>query len=45
MVTETNAIADLAGERDLTLRTAAYVHALHRIGEAVDSRGHAADFA
>ncbi len=45
MVTETNAIAELAGERDLTLRTAAYVHALHRIGEAVDSRGHAADFA
>lgn len=45
MVAETEAIADLAGELDVSLRTAAYVHALRRIGEAVDARGSHEDFA
>jgi glutamate dehydrogenase (NADP+) len=45
MVTETNAILEVARDRDITLRTAAYVHALHRLGAAVDARGHADDFA
>jgi glutamate dehydrogenase (NADP+) len=45
MVAETRAIAELARDGGLTLRTAAYVHALRRIGEAVDSRGRADDFA
>ena len=44
MVRETETIRDLATERDITLRTAAYVHALHRIGEAVDARGSHEDF-
>ena len=34
-------IRALASERDLTLRTAAYVHALHRIGERQRNRGEA----
>jgi glutamate dehydrogenase (NADP+) len=45
MVAETETILALAQERDLTLRTAAYVHALHRIGEAIDARGSHEDFA
>jgi glutamate dehydrogenase (NADP+) len=45
MVAETEAIAGLAEEHGIKLRTAAYVHALRRIGEAVDSRGRADDFA
>jgi glutamate dehydrogenase (NADP+) len=45
MVAETEAVAALAEERGVKLRTAAYVHALRRIGEAVDSRGRADDFA
>ena len=45
MVGETETILELAKEKDLTLRTAAYVHALHRIGEAVDARGSHEDFA
>ena len=45
MVTETEAIVQIADEHDLTLRTAAYVHALHRIAEAVDARGSHEDYA
>lgn len=45
MVRETGNIRDLAKEKDLSLRTAAYVHALRRIGEAVDARGAHDDFA
>ena len=45
IVAETEAILEIAQERELTLRTAAYVHALHRIGEAVDARGSHEDFA
>ena len=41
MVRETEAIAALASEHDITLRAAAYAHALRRIGEAVDARGSA----
>jgi glutamate dehydrogenase (NADP+) len=45
MVGETEAVLEIAQENDLTLRTAAYVHALRRIGEAVDARGNHEDFA
>lgn len=37
--TETDTIWELAEELDVTMRVAAYVHALRRIGEAVDARG------
>jgi glutamate dehydrogenase (NADP+) len=39
MVTETHAVADLADERRLPLRTAAYVHALERLGAAMAATG------
>jgi glutamate dehydrogenase (NADP+) len=45
MVAETETILGIAQEGELTLRTAAYVHALRRIGEAVDARGSHEDFA
>jgi glutamate dehydrogenase (NADP+) len=45
MVAETRAIWALATERELTPRTAAYVHALHRIGDAIDARGSREDYA
>ncbi|HWT94737.1 MAG TPA: Glu/Leu/Phe/Val dehydrogenase [Solirubrobacteraceae bacterium] len=45
MVRETENIRDLAKDKELSLRTAAYVHALRRIGEAVDARGAHDDFA
>ena len=41
---ETDAIWELAEDLDVTLRVAAYVHALRRIGEAVDARGSAERF-
>lgn len=44
MVTETQAVADLADDRDLRLRTAAYVHALERLTGAMDATGTAALF-
>ena len=44
MVRETEAIAKLAEDEQITLRTAAYAHALRRIGEAVDARGSAAQY-
>ena len=39
MTTETRIVADLADARGLKLRTAAYVHALERITDAVDATG------
>jgi glutamate dehydrogenase (NADP+) len=45
MVRETRAVADLADDRDLPLRTAAYVHALERLGAAMDATGTAATYA
>jgi glutamate dehydrogenase (NADP+) len=39
MVTETRAIVALADDRDLRLRTAAYVHALERLAGAIDATG------
>ena len=39
MVTETQAVADLADEREILLRTAAYVHALERLTGAMDVTG------
>jgi glutamate dehydrogenase (NADP+) len=39
MVTETRRVAELATTRDLPLRTAAYVLALERLGEAMDATG------
>jgi glutamate dehydrogenase (NADP+) len=44
MLTETRAVADLSEERGLPLRTAAYVHALERLTEAVDATGTVALF-
>ena len=44
MVGETEAICAIADGCDIALRTAAYVHALRRIGEAVDARGSAAQY-
>jgi glutamate dehydrogenase (NADP+) len=44
MQTETDAIWRVAEELELDLRAAAYVHALRRIGEAVDARGSAQRF-
>jgi glutamate dehydrogenase (NADP+) len=39
MVAETRAIVDLADERGLRLRIAAYVHAVERLAEAIDATG------
>jgi glutamate dehydrogenase (NADP+) len=44
MEREADRIWDLSRELDVTLRVAAYVHALRRIGEAVDDRGSAEHF-
>jgi len=44
MVTETKAVLALADERELRLRTAAYVHAIERLSEAMDAKGTAALF-
>ena len=44
MVEATEAIWSLRDEHDIPLRTAAYAHALRRIGEAVDARGSAGDY-
>jgi glutamate dehydrogenase (NADP+) len=37
-------VADLADDRDLRLRTAAYVVALERLGQAMDATGTSAMF-
>ncbi len=39
MVSETTYIADLAADRQIPLRTAAYVHALERLTDAIDATG------
>lgn len=39
MLSETRTIVDLADDRDLKLRTAAYVHALQRLNAAMDATG------
>ena len=44
MLAETETVAELARARDLPLRTAAYVHALERLSEAVDATGTVALF-
>ncbi len=44
MVRETRAVADLADDRGIPLRTAAYVHALERLAGAMDATGTAALF-
>jgi glutamate dehydrogenase (NADP+) len=44
MKTETDHIWDVSEDLDVTLRVAAYTHALKRIGEAVDDRGSAERF-
>jgi glutamate dehydrogenase (NADP+) len=44
MVAETEAIASLAKDRDVDLRTAAYAHALGRIDAAVVAKGSASRF-
>lgn len=44
MRAETERVWDIATDLDVNLRVAAYVHALRRIGEAVDARGSAERF-
>jgi len=39
MTREYNAIFELKNEKSIDMRTAAYVHALRRLGEAIESRG------
>jgi glutamate dehydrogenase (NADP+) len=39
MTAETEAIWAIAEEKSTSLRTAAYIHALNRVGEALDSKG------
>lgn len=44
MVAETNAIVDIAEEKGIPFRTAAYVHSIRRIGQAVAAKGTQEDF-
>jgi glutamate dehydrogenase (NADP+) len=44
MLTETHAIVDIADDRKVPLRTAAYVHALERLTAAIDATGDSALF-
>jgi len=39
MVEETNNVWNIAEDKSITMRTAAYVHALNRLEEAVTARG------
>ncbi len=39
MVEETKRIWEIGLQQSISLRTAAYVHGLHRLGEAIDSKG------
>jgi glutamate dehydrogenase (NADP+) len=39
MVEETDRIWQIAQEHSISMRTAAYVHALNRLGEAIDAKG------
>jgi glutamate dehydrogenase/leucine dehydrogenase len=45
MSREFNAVAALAAEKQIDLRTATYAHALSRIGEAIKAQGTALYFA
>jgi len=45
MVPESEAVWSIAEEKEIPLRTAAYVHALRRIGEAADAKGSRETFA
>ena len=45
MVKETRNIWEVSQMKQISLRTAAYVHALHRIGEAIAAQGTRDDFA
>ena len=40
MVAETRSVWDFSRKRDISLRVAGYAHALERIGDAVDAKGH-----
>lgn len=44
MVAAANQIWRIAQDQDIALRTAAYVHALERLGEALDARGTRSDY-
>jgi glutamate dehydrogenase (NADP+) len=44
MERETDNVWDLSQKLAVSLRVAAYVHALHRIGEAIDDRGSEDDY-
>ncbi|MFP4312030.1 MAG: glutamate dehydrogenase, partial [Nitriliruptoraceae bacterium] len=44
MRTETRAVVELADARELSLRTAAYVHAIERLSRAMDASGNEALF-
>ena len=39
MLREFNTIYDLMGEKKTDMRTAAYIRALNRIGEAIEAQG------
>ena len=39
MVAETGQVWSIAQELAVSMRTAAYIHALHRLGEALDAKG------
>ena len=39
MVTEAEVVWKIAEQSSLSLRTAAYIHALNRLGEALDAKG------
>ena len=39
MTREYNAIFELKNEKSIDMRTAAYVHALRRLGEAIEAKG------
>jgi glutamate dehydrogenase (NADP+) len=39
MSREFNAVYDVMEEKEIDMRTAAYAHALGRIGEAIESQG------
>ena len=39
MAREYNAISGLASEKAIDMRTAAYAHALRRLGAAIESKG------
>ncbi|MCM1985405.1 Glu/Leu/Phe/Val family dehydrogenase [Lyngbya confervoides] len=44
MVSEAHHIWEVAQSKQISLRTAAYVHALHRIGDAIEAKGTRKDY-